>query len=454
MSLLIRGATVVRALHPAVVETADIHVAGDRIAAIGAGLAVDAPVLDAGGCTVMPGNVNAHAHVYAALSRGMPYHLAPPTTFVEILHRIWWRLDRALDAPMIRASALVAAREALLAGTTTLVDHHASPNAIDGSLDVLAETFEAVGLRSVLAYEVTDRDGRDRAADGLEENRRFLRRCATNRYPLARGMVGAHASFTLSDETLAACASLAGETGTGLHIHVAEDAADEADAVARTGRRVVQRLADARALDDRSLLAHGVHLDPGEAELIRETGATVAHNPRSNMNNGVGRTPLDWLGERVALGTDGIGADMFAESAVAYLRRREEDPVTDVSWPLARLAVGSRLAGRIFDEPLLGRLEAGAPADLVVLDYAAPTLLDATTFGGHWIYGLSSAAVRDVMVGGDLVVRDRRLTRVDTAALDAEARREAHRLWSRLEEIEPHPFAPSRLLATAFGGTG
>ncbi len=452
MSLLIRGAAVVRAIHPPAVESADVHVAGGRVAAIGRNLSVDAPVLDGTGCLVVPGNVNAHAHVYSALARGMPYHLAPPTSFVEILQRIWWRLDRALDAPMIRASALVAGREALLAGTTTLVDHHASPNAIDGSLDLLAEAFEELGLRSVLAYEVTDRDGPQRSAAGLDENRRFMLRSADRRYPLARGMVAAHASFTLSDETLAACAALAGETRTGLHIHVAEDAADEADAIARTGRRVVQRLADARALDDRSLLAHAVHLDPSEAELVRASGATVAHNARSNMNNGVGRTPLDWLGERVALGTDGIGGDMFEESRVAFLRRREEDLATGADWPLGRLAVGSCLAGRIFDEPLLGRIEPGAPADLVVLDYAAPTLLDATTLASHWIFGLSAAAVRDVIVGGEVVVRDRRLTRVDEREVTAVAAIESARLWERLEAIGPHSFAPTRLLATPIGG--
>lgn len=451
MNLLLTGATVVRALEPPIVERADLHVRDGRIAAIGPTLAVEAPTLDCDGCLVIPGNVNAHAHAYAALARGMPYRLAPPTTFLEILQRVWWRLDRALDGPMIRASALVAGREALLAGTTTLIDHHASPNAIDGSLHLIAEAFGDLGLRSVLAYEVTDRDGPERAAAGLEENGRFLRRSAEQWYPLARGMVGAHASFTLGDETLAACAALAGRTGTGLHIHVAEDAADEADAVARTGSRVVQRLAAAGALDESALLAHGVHLDPAEAELVRSAHATVAHNPRSNMNNGVGRTPIGWLGDRVALGTDGIGGDLFEESRTAFLRRREEELGTGPDWALARLAVGSGLVGRAFAEPLFGRLEPGAPADLAVLDYAAPTPMERATLGSHWIFGLTASAVRDVMVGGELVVRDRRLTRADEHELVAGADEQASRLWARLEEIGAHPFSPSRLLATPIG---
>jgi putative selenium metabolism protein SsnA len=453
MTHLLTGATVVTALDPPrVAAGVDLHVAGGRVAAIGPHLEVDAPRRDCGGCLIVPGNVNAHMHAYSALARGMPYRLAPPQSFLEILQRIWWRLDRGLDEPAIRASALVAAREALLAGTTTLVDHHASPSAVDGSLDVIATAFAEAGIRSVLAYEVSDRDGADVARAGVEENRRFAARVAGGSFPLARAMVGAHASFTLSDETLLACAELARETRAGLHVHVAEDAVDEADAVARTGRRVVHRLAAAGALDERSLLAHAVHLDPAEAELVRTARATVAHNPRSNLNNGVGRTPLDWLGDRVALGTDGIGSDLFEEGRTGFLRRREETLAAGPDWTLGRLAASASVAARAFGSPLLGTLEPGAPADLAVLDYAAPTPVDDATLGGHWIFGLSSAAVRDVMVGGELVVRDRRLTRVDEAALLDEARRETHRLWSRIEAIGPHPFAPSRLLATTIGG--
>jgi putative selenium metabolism protein SsnA len=455
MRLLIEGATVVSSLSPPTVERADILVADGRVAEVGSQLNAgpDAEVLRADGCVVVPGNVNAHMHAYSALARGMPYRLAPPTTFLEILQRVWWRLDRALDAASIRASALVAGREALLAGTTTLVDHHASPNAIDGSLDLLAEAFAQLGIRSVLAFEVTDRDGPERAVAGIEENARFLRHVREGRFPLARGMVGAHASFTLADDTLEACAALAGATGTGVHIHVAEDASDEADAVARSGQRVVERLVGARAIDEQAVVAHAVHLGPAEAELVREAGATVVHNPRSNMNNGVGRAPLAWLGERVALGTDGIGSDLFEEGRAGYLRRREEDPETRFDWPLRRLAVGADLAGRVFGEPSLGRIGRGAPADLVVLDYAAPTPLDAASVAAHWIFGLAASHVRDVVVAGDLVVRDRRLARVDETELIADAVEQATALWRRIEELGPHPFAPTRLLATPIGGS-
>jgi putative selenium metabolism protein SsnA len=452
MSLLLTGGTVVRQLDPPEVERADLRVVEGRIAPVGvAGLgspSVAEEALDCSGCLILPGNVNAHTHAYSALARGMPFRLEAPRTFLEILQRVWWRLDRALDPTAIRASALVAAHEALRSGTTSLVDHHASPNAIDGSLDVIAEAFEEVGIRSVLCYEASDRDGSQRARDGVEENARFIGRVAEGRWPLSRAMVGAHASFTLSEATLDACLDLAARTGSGLHIHAAEDAVDQADAVARFGRRAVQRLADAGGLNRASLLAHAVHVDPAEAELIRAAGATVAHNPRSNMNNGVGRTPLDWIAGHVALGTDGIGADMLEESRAAYLRRREESLEATPRDALQMLSAGARLAGRAFGEPQLGTLAAGAPADLVVLDYDPPTAAGADQLDGHWIFGLSSAHVRHVVVNGEPVLRDRRPTRIDPTELAIEARRAARLLWERLEGIGPHTFEPTRLLAT------
>ncbi len=457
MTTVLSGGTVVAGLHPAEIVVGDIVIEGDRVAAVGSGPfgpsrphagSMDVAVVDVSGCLVIPGNVCAHTHAYSALARGMPYRLAPPRDFVEILRRVWWRLDRALDEATIRASARVAAAEALLAGTTTLVDHHASPRAIDGSLDTVAQAFSELGVRSILAYETSDRDGPLAAAGGLAENRRFLAWVAAEHPRLVRGMVGAHASFTLSDATLDGCVDLARASGCGLHIHVAEDAADERDSAASHGVRVLDRLERAGALDPAPLLAHGVHLDQAEAALFRASGATLAHNPRSNMNNAVGRAPLGLLGPRVALGTDGIGADMFEESRVGHLRLVEEggSHTDGAAWPLARLTAGARLVGDAFDEPTFGRIVAGAPADLVVLDQPLPTPITPDTLAGHWVFGLSARAVRDVIVAGRVVVRDRRLTSVDQDVLAAEARVEATRLWERMDAIGEHPFASGEVM--------
>jgi len=437
MSAILSGGTVVSSLDPVSVELRDLVVDDGRVAAEGSGAR-----RDCSGCLVLPGNVCAHTHLYSALARGMPFALEPPANFLQILQRVWWRLDRALDDESVRASALVGGMEALLSGTTTLVDHHASPNAIDGSLDVIEEALSQLGVRSVLCYETSDRDGPERALAGIEENRRFLARVRDERPPLARGLVGAHASFTLGDETLAACAAAATEFGAGIHVHAAEDGVDELDAVARTGNRVVERLDAAGALDERTLLAHGVHFDEGEAALVARANATLAHNARSNMNNGVGRPSLSVLRGRIALGTDGIGSDMFEESRAATFRLREDDLAAGSTFPLAQLGESARLAGRIFEEPLLGTLEPGAPADLVVLDYDAPAPLDAGSFAGHWVFGLSSRWVRDVMVAGEWVVLDRELVRADRRQLVADALGAADRLWSRLAELPAHPYEP------------
>ena len=410
---------IVASLDPVHIVDGDLWLDGGHIAPAGTGTRIDC-----GGVLVVPGNVCGHTHLYSALARGMPYSLDAPDDFLQILQRVWWRLDRALDEDSVRASALAGGMEALLSGTTTLVDHHASPNAIDGSLDVIADALEALGIRSVLCYETTDRDGPERARAGIDENRRFL----GERRELARGMVGAHAGFTMSDETLLAC----GEVGP-LHIHAAEDGVD---------RGAVERLERLGLLDEHMLLAHGVHLGDREIAAVHAVGATVAHNARSNMNNSVGRAPVGELGPRLALGTDGIGADMFEESHAAFFRLREDDVHTGADWPLARLAESARFAGRAFGEPQLGVLEPGAPADLVVLDYPAPAPVTDASFAGHWVFALSSRHVRDVMVAGEWVVRDRRLALVDQDELAARACEQAGRLWNRLDGIPPHPFAP------------
>lgn len=522
--LVLTGGTVVTSLDPPQVVSADVVIGGGRVLAVGPAPA-GVPRRDCSGTLVLPGNVCAHHHLYSALARGMPYWLAPPQNFLQILQRVWWRLDRALDEETVRLSALVGGLDAVRAGTTTVVDHHASPNFIDGSLDVIADALADLGLRSVLCYEVTDRDGPQRAAAGVAENRRFLagqpqrmpvpgaaaQRTGApqdsrgqagpraGRYPLSRGLMGAHASFTLSDDTLAACAEAAAGAGAGVHIHVAEDAADQASALAAHGVPVVDRLAAAGLLGPDALLAHCIHVSEAEAGGIAAAGATVAHNPRSNMNNRVGYSPFGparpvrpegggggaaqgaggvgqdagrqpgagrsgpgagrqasvgrggpvevagddgGLAARVALGTDGIGGDMIGESQLGYFRAVEACAGTGPGWPLARLAEGARLAGRCFCEPLLGRIEPGAPADLTVLGYPAPTPLDAANLAGHWLFGLSSRQVRDVLVAGELVVADGRSTRVDEAEIAAQAVRETARLWQRLDQIGPHPFSP------------
>jgi putative selenium metabolism protein SsnA len=426
--VLLRGATLVE-LDPPRVEAADLRIEGERIAERGQGLTGDGAV-DAARCVVLPGLVNAHTHLYSALARGMPWPSPPPRSFVEILERVWWRLDRALDAESIRLSALAGAADAALSGTTLLIDHHSSPSAVGGSLEAIRSAVESVGLRSVLCYETTDRNGPGNREEGIAENRAFVASGAT---ALTRGMLGAHASFTLSDDALGALARLGAETGASVHVHVAEDRRDNEDCAARYGLGLVDRFDRHGLLGARALFAHCVHLSPEEIEAVHRKGGWIAHNPRSNMNNAVGYAPTHAL-KRAALGTDGIDGDLFAEARAAYLRMRDAGRPDAMEATLQLVAGGHRLGAALFGLPF-GKLDAGAPADLVVLDYDPPTPLDAGNIGGHLLFGLGRGHVRSVMVAGRWVVRDRALARVDAAALARDARAQASALWDRMARL-------------------
>jgi putative selenium metabolism protein SsnA len=426
MSMVLTGGLVVDPATRSVAER-DVVVDEDRIGGSGGD-----EHIDVSGCLVMPGNVCAHHHLYSGLARGMPGPPRPPRNFPEILELIWWRLDRALEPETIELSSRLGAVEAALAGTTSLIDHHASPEAIDSSLDALADGITAAGVRAVVCYEVTDRHGSERGLRGVEENARFLR---ANLRPLVRGMVGAHASFTIGDDTLDALVATARDSGAPIHIHVAEDEIDERDSLEKYGLRTAHRLARAGALSEGDLIAHGVHLDDSEIEAVRASGAWAAHNPRSNMNNGVGYAPVRGMGERVGLGTDGIDGDMFAEARACYLKAREASLEIGPDFALDRLAAGASVVGASFGEPSLGRIEPGAPADLAVLEYRHPTPLNSDNLPGHFLFGMGAWDVRDVMVGGKWVVRARRHQLIDEEELAARCREAAPRVWDRMNKF-------------------
>ena len=268
-----------------------------------------------------PGYVNAHTHLYSGLVPfGMPAPAEGPQNFVQILERVWWRLDRALDAQALRASAQWYVADALRLGTIGLIDHHESPNLIEGSLDILADACQAAGLPAVLCYGATERNGgRAEARRGLAECRRFIE---TNTRPLVRGVVGLHASFTVSDETIRDAAALCRDLGTVLHVHVAEDLADVDDARRRGWDGPLERLAALGALVSGSILAHGVHLSEAQVRRADALGCWLVQNPRSNRGNRVGYPAALRASVHVALGTDGDPSDLDAECAAL----REDAP--------------------------------------------------------------------------------------------------------------------------------
>ncbi len=441
-ALVIRGGVVVTAhSEPEVVADGAVAVVGDRIAAVGPRAEVDArfpdaEVVDAGGGVIVPGFVNLHHHFYSALARGLDPGVAMPS-FSDILSGLWWRLDRALDRAAVGVSAALTLADCVRSGCTTVVDHHASPSFIAGSLDVIATEVERAGLRAALCYEVSDRNGAGEAAAGLEETLDFAARHRA--HPRLRGLLGLHASFTLSDATLAA-AGQRRPAGCGVHVHLAEDRVDVATSLERYGTRPLARLLAAGLVDEHALLVHGIHLAADELAAIAASGATLVHNPESNQNNGVGRLDLvdaAAAGCRLGLGTDGMASSMplALRSAFLGLRGGRRDPTLGFAVVPELLAVNARVAGAMFGEPRLGHLEAGAPADVVVLDSPSPTPLTAANWFGHLVYGLSLAPVRHTIAGGRVVLRDFHPTGIDVTALAARARELAPAVWQRFAAL-------------------
>lgn len=422
-NLWVRGGTLLH-LDRAEVERADILIRDGVIVEVGPNISSDAPVLDAQGKWVMPGLTVAHHHLYSALATGMPFLQEAPVDFADMLAKVWWRLDEALDLASVRASALVGGVGALRAGVTSVVDHHASPNAIEGSLEVLDGALDEVGLRRVLCYEVTDRGGPERARAGLRAHEGLLARGAT---PFSAAMVGCHANFTLEDDTLARAAAMAREAGVGLHIHVAEAVGDRA----RTGAPLVARMARLGALLPGSVLAHGVHLDAEELAQLDAAGVWLTHQPRSNMNNAVGRAPLARFPARSALGTDGIGADLFAELQTGFFRGSEEGLGWSPGQWMSLLHRSSTLASEKLGVRL-GELRVGAAGDLSLLDPIPGPPLLGENLAAALIFRMNAGAVRDVVTAGQVVLRDRQPVRVRATEVDALAQVEARALWSRM----------------------
>ncbi len=392
--------------------------------------------LDAHGQYVLPGGICAHTHFYGAYARGMAIPGPAPKDFPEILQKLWWPLDRSLDEESIRYSVLPCLVDAIKHGTTTLFDHHASPNAIHGSLDIIAEEVEKAGLRAVLCYEVTDRDGEAKMKAGIEENLRFLKRAKS---PLLAGTFGLHASLTLSDSSLALCRD-AVPADVGFHIHTAEHEADEYDSLNKCGTRVIDRLHKHGILGPKTITAHGVHFDAREIQLLAESGTWLTHQPRSNMNNGVGVAPIESMlraGVRVCLGNDGFSNAMWEEWKAAYLLHKvhHRDPRRMNGFDLQQIAIynNAALAGIFFPSATIGQLVPGAFADMIFVDYHPNTPLTPGNLPWHIVFGFQQSMVTTTIVAGNVLMKERQLLTLDEKEIAAKAREIAPKVWARYQ---------------------
>ncbi|WP_261642592.1 putative aminohydrolase SsnA [Erwinia mallotivora] len=420
----------------------DIVIENDRIVATGAHLRPHYPqatVREMQQRLVMPGLVCAHNHFYSGLSRGVLAPIPPCPDFISTLKHLWWRLDRALDEESLYYSGLICSLEAIRHGCTAVIDHHASPSLIKGSLAILRQGFIRAGLRGMTCFETTDRNaGLQELEAGVQENVAFAslidsERATSQQAPLVEAHLGAHAPFTVPDAGLEMLREARKITGRGLHIHVAEDKYDVSHSHDKYGLDPIVRLDQFDLLDEKTLIAHALWLSADEVALLNQRGAALVHNARSNMNNHVGYNHHLAEYQLAALGTDGIGADMFEELKFAYFKHRDAGGKL---WPdsfLQMLYNGNRILERNFARPF-GRLAASYTADLTICDYLSPTPLQAENLPGHLAFGLASTAVHSVMVAGRMVYEDRQFT-FDVAPLYAEARKAAQRLWQKMATL-------------------
>ncbi|MCL1880131.1 MAG: putative aminohydrolase SsnA [Actinomycetia bacterium] len=440
--LITHGTVVTRNAECPFIDDGAVLIEGTHITAVGTSADLetaypDAERLDAHGRLVMPGFINAHMHYYSTFARGINLKSKPPSTFAEILTGLWWKLDKMLTLDDVYYSAVGPMIDCVRMGVTSAIDHHASPGAVRGSLQRIAEAAKLVGLRSNLCYEVSDRDGQQIAAEGIAENIEFVQACQQADDDMLRGLVGMHAQMTVSAKTMNKLVSEAESIGAGYHIHVAEGIEDVVDAIAKYDRRPVERLADSGILNQRSIAVHCVQVLDSEIELLAASGVAVVNNPESNMGNAVGTSPVLRMlaaGVLVGLGTDGYCVDMTESLRGVHAIQKLANQLPCVAWgePHQMLFENNKQIMNRLISGETGILRPGAYADVIIVGYQAPTPITADTVASHLLFGVSGRSVDTTIINGRVVMRERELIGIDEEKLMADSRQQAAQLWARI----------------------
>ena len=396
----------------------------------------DAEFIDAKGGVIYPAFINTHEHIYSALARGLSIKGYAPNGFLEILDGLWWTIDRNLDNDLTKLSAEATYLECIKNGVTTIFDHHASFGEISGSLFAIEEAARDFGVRSVLCYEISDRDGKEKAHAAIKENVDFAKHALSLKDDFIKGMMGMHASFTISDETMELCRKEKPKE-IGYHIHVAEDILDLHRCLKEHGKRIVDRLYDWDVLGEKTLLAHCIYVNPHEMDLIRDTNTMVVHNPESNMGNACGCPPTMEIvhkGILTGLGTDGYTHDMIESWKVANILHKHHLVDPGAAWaevPEMLFQGNARIANRYFEKKL-GVLEKGAAADIIIADYIPPTPMNAGNLNGHMLFGMNGRSVVTTVGNGKVLMKNRELQGIDEERCLAKIREGAARLEKKI----------------------
>lgn len=396
---------------------------------------IDSEIIDASHKIVMPGFICTHTHIYSAFARGMSLKGGSTSNFFEILENLWWRLDRKLNHKDIYYSAAATVSECIRSGVTCIFDHHAGAHSIEGSLDVIEKAMREFGMRGVLCYELSDRDGQEIADEGIKENVRFLKKAYNDKTDMVKGLFGLHASFTLSDETLEKASEEGNQLKAGFHVHVAEGKGDKDITVDKYKKGIVERLESFNIINDKTILAHCIHIDEKEKELLIR--GNVVHNPESNMNNAVGYCDVPDLMKRgvlVGLGSDGFSANPFRTIDTCYVlhKHSKADPTVMTPDDVIKLAVKNNgiIASKFFSN-MLGVIEKNAKADLIFIDYNSPTPVNKDNIGGHIIFGMNSNNVTDSIINGRHVLKEGKLANIDETELFSKCREQSRDFWKK-----------------------
>ena len=420
------------------VENGAVAIEGTKIAAVGETEAIkkqygDAEFIDAKGGVIMPAFINTHEHIYSAMARGLSIKGYNPKGFLDILDGQWWTIDRHLTLEQTKYSAVETLISCIRNGVTTVFDHHASFGQIGGSLFTIADVAKELGVRACLCYEISDRDGMDKARESVMENAEFIRYALKDDTDMIAGMMGMHAQFTISDATMELAAANKPDE-VGYHIHVAEGIEDLHDCLKKYGKRIVDRLMDFNILGEKTLLGHCIYINPHEMDLIKDTNTMVVHNPESNMGNACGCPPTMELVHRgilTGLGTDGYTHDMLESYKVANVLHKHHLCDANAAWgevPKMLFENNAAIANRYFKTPL-GVLKEGAAGDVIVVDYNPPTQLDASNINGHILFGMTGRDVVTTVANGRVLMKDREIKVIDVEEAMAKCREESAKLW-------------------------
>ena len=420
------------------VENGAVAIEGTKIAAVGETEAIkkqygDAEFIDAKGGVIMPAFINTHEHIYSAMARGLSIKGYNPKGFLDILDGQWWTIDRHLTLEQTKYSAVETLISCIRNGVTTVFDHHASFGQIGGSLFTIADVAKELGVRACLCYEISDRDGMDKARESVMENAEFIRYALKDDTDMIAGMMGMHAQFTISDATMELAAANKPDE-VGYHIHVAEGIEDLHDCLKKYGKRIVDRLMDFNILGEKTLLGHCIYINPHEMDLIKDTNTMVVHNPESNMGNACGCPPTMELVHRgilTGLGTDGYTHDMIESYKVANVLHKHHLCDANAAWgevPKMLFENNAAIANRYF-KTLLGVLKEGAAGDVIVVDYNPPTQLDASNINGHILFGMTGRDVVTTVANGRVLMKDREIKVIDVEEAMAKCREESAKLW-------------------------